>query len=202
MNATKLIKSFAVAALLAGGVAHAAPVELLTNGSFEQNAQAAGTWNIYSNLTGWTGGAYGIELRNNVAGTASNGVNFVELDTTANSWMSQSVNTVLGKAYTLSFQFQDRAGVPTSSQGLEVSWGGNLVASVNNSLGGGWETRSYTLIGNGSLEALKFKAIGTSDSLGTSLDHVSLTTAVPEPETYAMLLAGLALVGFTARRRK
>ena len=202
MNATKLIKSFAVAALLAAGVAHAAPVELLTNGSFEQNAQAAGTWNIYSNLTGWTGGAYGIELRNNVAGTASNGVNFVELDTTANSWMSQSVSTVLGKAYTLSFQFQDRAGVPTSSQGLEVSWGGNLVASVNNSLAGGWETRSYTLIGNGSLEALKFKAIGTSDSLGTSLDHVSLTTAVPEPETYAMLLAGLALVGFTARRRK
>ncbi|WP_374049964.1 FxDxF family PEP-CTERM protein [Nitrosomonas sp. sh817] len=27
-------------------------------------------------------------------------------------------------------------------------------------------------------------------------------TPVPEPETYAMLLAGLGLVGFMARRRK
>ncbi|MDP3279668.1 MAG: FxDxF family PEP-CTERM protein, partial [Nitrosomonas sp.] len=26
--------------------------------------------------------------------------------------------------------------------------------------------------------------------------------AVPEPETYAMLLAGLGLIGFSARRRR
>jgi len=31
---------------------------------------------------------------------------------------------------------------------------------------------------------------------------VSTVTAVPEPETYAMLLAGLGLLGFAARRRK
>jgi hypothetical protein len=39
-------------------------------------------------------------------------------------------------------------------------------------------------------------------------NEVSNTTSVyslapvPEPETYAMLLAGLGLLGFTARRRK
>lgn len=77
-----------------------------------------------------------------------------------------------------------------------------MVGTVNNSLGGGWQSISYTLLGHGGVEALSFKAIGTSDSLGTSLDKVSLTSAVPEPETYAMLLAGLALLGFTARRRK
>lgn len=43
------------------------------------------------------------------------------------------------------------------------------------------------------------------DSLGglTSLKHTQISgvTPVPEPETYAMLLAGLGLVGFAARRR-
>ena len=37
----------------------------------------------------------------------------------------------------------------------------------------------------------------------TAQDYVvaSAVTAVPEPETYAMLLSGMCLLGFTARRR-
>lgn len=40
---------------------------------------------------------------------------------------------------------------------------------------------------------------------GTGFDNLTLgknLAAVPEPETYAMLLAGLGLMGFVARRRK
>jgi hypothetical protein len=33
-------------------------------------------------------------------------------------------------------------------------------------------------------------------------DNMSIAQAVPEPETYALLLAGLGLVGFAARRRR
>jgi PEP-CTERM motif len=33
-------------------------------------------------------------------------------------------------------------------------------------------------------------------------NHAVLAAAVPEPETYAMMLIGLGMVGFTARRRK
>jgi len=202
MKFTNLIKSAALVALLSAGSAFAAPVELLVNGGFEANHQSAGTWANYDNLTGWTGGSHGIELRNNVAGVAAQGVNFVELDTTHNSSMTQSVQTVLGQHYTLTFQFEDRPGVAISSQGLSVDWGGVEIAHVNNSLNGTWETRTYSLIGDGSAMKLKFIATGTSDSYGSSLDNVSLTAAVPEPETYAMLLAGLGLVGVVARRRK
>jgi hypothetical protein len=46
----------------------------------------------------------------------------------------------------------------------------------------------------------------TGGTGGTDADQritaFSLTSAVPEPETYAMLLAGLGLVGFASRRRK
>lgn len=81
----KFLKSAALAAMLVGGVAQAAPVELLNNGSFEANLQSNGSWANYSKLIGWTGGVGGIELCNNVAGVASHGVNFVELDTYTNS---------------------------------------------------------------------------------------------------------------------
>ncbi|WP_349740930.1 PEP-CTERM sorting domain-containing protein [Roseateles cavernae] len=37
---------------------------------------------------------------------------------------------------------------------------------------------------------------------GIVLDNLSFTTAVPEPESYAMLLAGLGVVGLLMRRRR
>ena len=39
-------------------------------------------------------------------------------------------------------------------------------------------------------------------SSGKFYTHIDVITAVPEPETYAMMLAGLALVGLTVRRAR
>jgi len=43
--------------------------------------------------------------------------------------------------------------------------------------------------------------IGFTGGNGFKVDNVSVVTAVPEPETYAMLLVGLGVLGFTGRRR-
>ncbi|MDP2070721.1 FxDxF family PEP-CTERM protein [Methylotenera sp.] len=48
---------------------------------------------------------------------------------------------------------------------------------------------------------VNFKYGINTNQVGTYLGGVSVA-AVPEPETYAMLLAGLGLIGFAARRRK
>jgi hypothetical protein len=48
---------------------------------------------------------------------------------------------------------------------------------------------------------LTLSVIGTSGSNASYSGTINVT-AVPEPETFAMLGAGLALVGFAARRRK
>jgi hypothetical protein len=47
---------------------------------------------------------------------------------------------------------------------------------------------------------LGFRDFG-HDNQGALLDRVSVT-AVPEPETYAMLIGGLAMLGFVTRRRR
>ena len=47
-----------------------------------------------------------------------------------------------------------------------------------------------------------FKITGkTTGQLGGSYTYVVLTTAVPEPESYALFLAGLGIMGAIARRR-
>jgi hypothetical protein len=192
-----------IAFLGMSSLANASP-NLVLNGSFEADSQGAGTWSNYTNLTDWVGGEFGIELRNNVAGAASNGVNFVELDTTQNSSMYQNISTSLGSVYNLSFDYSPRENISSESNPIQVLWNGVQVTEVTGTggpSGNNWITYDFKVTGTGGLDQLKFVATGISDSYGGSLDNVVLT-AVPEPETYAMLLAGLGLVGFTIRRTK
>lgn len=191
--------------LLATPFLASASTNLVTNGSFEANAQANPSWNIYSNLIGWTGGSAGIELRNNVAGSAYDGQNYVELDTTANSSISQSFNTVLGQAYVLSFAYSPRERVAASSNGIRVLWNGadlGTFTGVGAASGNVWQVETLNLFGTGGLTTLSFQAVGLSESYGGSLDSINVTAAIPEPETYALMLAGLSAMVFVARRRK
>lgn len=199
------MRQFILAALLAAPAFASAATNLVINGGFEANLQNANTWNIYSNLTGWTGGSAGIELRNNVAGAAFEGKNFVELDTTANSAMWQQIATKAGQHYNLSFAYSGRPGVAATSNNIEVLWNGVVLgdltavgSSVNN-----WGMKSYEVIGINGMSTLTFRAAGKSDSYGGSLDAVSLTTSpVPEPGTYALMLGGLAAMGLLRRRQQ
>ena len=189
-------------------LAQATPINLIGNGSFESVSLANGRWTTLSSLSGWTVGPQNVEVRNNVAGSAFAGLNFVELDTSRNSWISQSFTTTVGQTYHLSFMWANRPDqVGASSNG--ISWQIDALSGVvGNNTVTAWTAFELDFVATGTSTTLRLGASGNSDGMGTSLDAVSVTqlpaaakSTVPEPGSLA-LLAMAAGALFVARRRK
>ena len=188
--------------LMTLGVTGIASANLIQNGGFELPLQAEGTWAIYNSIDGWTP-VTNVEIRNNVAGAAYEGSNYAELDTTQNMAIKQTVTTVLGQQYKLTFAYSPRESVPSGSNGIDVFWNNESLTSLDlqgGDSGNDWVVYTFLVTGTGS-DTLKFGASGYSNSYGGSLDAVTLD-AVPEPAT--MLLFGTGILGLAgvARRKR
>ncbi len=180
---------------------NAAGMNLVVNGSFENPDVPAGSYNIYDTIQGWTTAGAGVEIRDNVVGTAYEGDQFAELDSNSNSSIFQNIaNTVSGQSYLLSFAFSPRIGQSSLTNGISAFWNGVLVDSVtaNGGSSNNWTMFQYLVTGTGT-DTLQFSAVGESDSLGGNLDSVSVS-AVPLPA--AAFLFAPALLGFMGLRRK
>lgn len=180
----------------------AAGPNLVVNGSFEADPIAANSWDIRANITGWTG-APDIELQNHLEGNLpQDGNQLVELDTFGNSAMSQTINAT--GWVSLSFWYTPRIGWGANTHGVQVSLG-SFSSVVMDSVAGGsvpnWQRFSALVdLGSGGSAVLRFAATGTSDMAGGLIDNVSVT-AVPEPATGWLALAGVAALAGWGRRR-
>lgn len=160
-----------------------------------------GGFRILPSADGWTSTTRGIEIQfNNVAGRSFSGSSHVELDTNGNS--SMFLDLTRGH-YEISYHYSPRPNVGAASNGISLLDGTRLLDSVT---GAGasqtvWQQRSVQFFTLGG--PLTFQATGNSDALGGYLDDISLSTVtVPEPASWAMLIAGFGLVGMAARRRR
>lgn len=92
-------------------------------------------------------------------------------------------------------------GAPAGSVELIGALHGGGSVSTTLATGGAWT--SYALSGFDNLDSLTFRDTTSGAFLaapGFGIDNIN-TTPVPEPETYALMIAGLALVGLATRRR-
>ncbi|WP_292993466.1 FxDxF family PEP-CTERM protein [Nitrosomonas sp.] len=101
--------------------------------------------------------------------------------------VAPSVFTYIGHAYD-GFQDYGTGVIPGGDNLLD-----NMVMQSFHLMAG-----NYTAFVGGSDYANQFAALKTYGMSGT----ITVISAIPEPETYAMLLAGLGLMGVMARRRK
>ncbi len=124
---------------------------------------------------------------------------YIDLDgSTSNSGVfANSVNLTGGVTYTLSF---DLAGSQRgSTETANVNFGtASTSATLGSSAGLTAYNLNFTPAASG-IYSFSFENLG-GDNVGLLLDNVSVS-AVPEPETYAMLLAGLGMLGFMLRRK-
>lgn len=158
-------------------------------------------------------GELGQKLALSFPGASPTGGKFVALD--GDSGFSGALTQLLtglnpGSRYNVSFswggtQLQNRTGDTTEQ--LRVGFGdaSQLTEILANPSQGfqGWKSVNFVFTATGASQLLSFLSLGTPDGLPpiAVLDGVSVT-AVPEPATWALMLAGFGFVGFAARRRR
>jgi hypothetical protein len=220
----KLNKTIAAAAVLAlsvaasGGAANAS-TNLISDGDFS-NPDQGGGWNIYSpGINGWTNvNGDGIEIGNSgVYGLACENAGCQNLEVNANTFDSDEqvvTGLTVGAYYNLSYLYGARnSGGPDimnayfgdAPPSLASFLTTNTNPLVGNSGPNSWTANSFVVKADATTETLYFQSVDTNGlpSYGNEITNVSLT-AVPEPATWAMFLAGFGGIGFMLRnaRRK
>ncbi|MRW86287.1 PEPxxWA-CTERM sorting domain-containing protein [Pseudoduganella sp. FT26W] len=185
-----------------------------------------GGYNFVLNGGQVTSAASAISLQSFTSQT--NGGNFFASDPLYHAGvLSQSISGLtVGGTYTLTFDYalgQQSGFTGANTDYWQVLFGGtakahdlevgvlpaNTVsknsAALSIATGGfsGWQTSTMTFTAAEATQVLSFFAQGSAGAPPfLLLDNVSLTAAVPEPSTWGMMLGGMGLVGFMARRRR
>ena len=218
MNKTSLKILAAVTACF--GVC-SAQANLLNNGSFETAIGCDGPVapGSVTTLAGWTVVSGNID---NFSRTCFNTVPAdgdwaIDLTGTAAGKITQTVATQAGQSYTLGFWFGGNPGISNYSfsdgpiKSMNVLLDGSFLAYFSVDTTGkidtadpSWSYKTLNFVADSNSTSIAFQSLDTYGAFGPYLDGVSLdvTTPVPEPETYALMLAGLAVVAAAAKRSR
>jgi hypothetical protein len=166
-----------------------ATVNIVTNGSFETG-----------DFSGWaqSGSPFSSGVIQQFAGNDPTDGNYQAYFSEMGSLggISQNLATVAGGAYNISFDLANLGGTPSE---YLVQFGPSVLVNQVDPTDFPYTSFSFTVTAASNLSSLSFYI--QQDPSWMLLDNISVT-AVPEPEEWAMLMAGIPLVGWQIRRKQ
>jgi choice-of-anchor C domain-containing protein len=200
-----------------GATPASAGVNLISNGSFEFGVNDAGLGG-FSTIPG-----SGASINNWIVGgsvdwingywQAQDGTHSVDLNGTSLGSVQQTIATVIGQTYRMSFYVSanpDNVPNPGSDErtlrviagGTEMDFGYSIFRPANSRAAMNWDFRTFDFVATGTSTLISFGSTvpETNCCYGAALDNVAVS-AVPEPSTWAMMLLGFAGIGFLTYRK-
>jgi hypothetical protein len=210
---TRTACASALCALLVASPAHA--LELLSNGSFEVPVTTYLAVPGASNtIPGWTTVLSGVELFNVAAydpilGAAADGLNVVDLAnfTYPSGGLEQTVTTVAGQAYTLTFAAGNSTYASRTGNGeVKVTVDG-LTTLFNTAVAGSstvvWATQTLSFVAATTSTTVRFWNDQDPFTHFAFVDQASLqASVVPEAPGWVLAFAGMAAATAGLKRRR
>lgn len=189
---------------LLSALAQAAP-NLVQNGDFEN---ALNFWTLAGGEPG-----YQQVVGTDVTGSPlqHSGTVYADLNVAVMGLLQQSLTTISGATYTLSFDLQRWATdlqLPADNR-AQVMFGSTVVFDQTN-VSADWMTFSSNIVATGTTTLLQFGNYNNDPTWWNQLDNISVVLLrdpngggndVPEPASLALLAGGLGLLGALRRRK-
>jgi choice-of-anchor C domain-containing protein len=163
-----------------------------------------------TDLTGWSIGGAGIDYVGSYWVPA--GGNFsIDLDALSAGSIFQTISTVAGQAYTVSFDLAGNPdGAPIVKLAIADATGLPGAAYLFDTTGKtktnmGWTTFTYDFIAQSNSTTLTFSNSNQAGFLtpyGAALDNISISSGAPEPASWALMLLGFGGLGMAMRSRR